>query len=112
MRKRAGNEMPFIDPAVEHVGVSRLRQLDGKSLKENVENKALVIRDHDTPLAVLVSYEKYLSIQNQMDAVMETLEILSNQDEMRMLVESLQAVAAGKTRSLSEIRDSLDHSPE
>jgi len=40
-------EMPFIDPNVEHVGVSRLRQLDGKELRK-IDKKALVIREHDS----------------------------------------------------------------
>jgi PHD/YefM family antitoxin component YafN of YafNO toxin-antitoxin module len=100
-------EMPFIDPNVEHVGVARLRRLDGKSLRKKIDKKALVIREHDDPIAVLLSYEQYLSIQNQMKAVMETFEILSTSEEVQMLLAGLQDPGAGRSRSIEEIRKAL-----
>ncbi len=111
-KTRLQPDMPLIDTRIEHVGVSRLRQLDGKALRENVQNKALVIRDHDTPLAVLLSYEQYLSIQNQLQTVIETLEILSSSEELTLLKQGMREVQSGQSRSLEEIRASLHHKPE
>ena len=102
------DQIHFIDPRIEHVGVSKLRQLDGKTLKENVENKSLVIRDHEVPLAVLLSYEQYLLIQNQMQSLVETIEIFTNAEEFQLLAASLGEVASDAPRkSLEEVRASL-----
>ncbi|HLJ13033.1 MAG TPA: hypothetical protein VKV15_00935 [Bryobacteraceae bacterium] len=98
-------DIPFIDPNVEHVGVSRLRQLDGKSLRK--VDKTLVIREHEKPLAVLIGYEQYLIIQNQLQAVMETLDILTDPEERQLLLAGLQEVNSGNTKSIEEIRQSL-----
>ena len=101
-------EIPYIDPRVEHVGVSKLRQLDGETLKKNVENKALVIRDHDVPLAVLLSFEQYLVMQDQIQSLVDTLEIFSNAEEVHLLTASMNEVNAGSPRkSIEEIRASL-----
>jgi len=106
-------DMPVIDARVKHVGVSRLRRLDGKSLKRDVsDNKALVIRERDEPLAVLLSYEQYLIIQNKLNAVVETLDIISRSEEAQMLIAGLREVKAGNTKSLDDIRKSLNHNPE
>ena len=42
------SEIPYIDPNVEHVGVSKLRTLSGKRLRSF--EKTLVIQENDTPL--------------------------------------------------------------
>jgi PHD/YefM family antitoxin component YafN of YafNO toxin-antitoxin module len=99
-------EMPFIDPNVEHVGVSRLRQLDAKELRK-IDKKALVIREHDSPLAVLLSYEQYLIIQNQLRAVMDTMEILSDPAEVQMLVAGLREAQTGQTTTIDDLRREL-----
>ena len=99
-------EMPFIDPNVEHVGVSRLRQLDAKELRK-IDKKALVIREHDSPLAVLLSYEQYLIIQNQLRAVMDTMEILSDPAEEQMLVAGLREAQTGQTTTIDDLRREL-----
>ena len=113
MSRAQGNDVPFIDPRVDHVGVSRLRSLDAKALKENTENnRALVIREHDEPLAVLLSYEQYLIIQNQLRAVMESMEILTNSDEVRLLIAGIHEANSGNVTPLEEIRKSLKHHTE
>lgn len=48
--------IPYLDPSVQHVGISRLRALD----------KTLVIQDNDKPLAVLLKYEHFLAMQEKM----------------------------------------------
>ena len=48
--------------------------------------------------------------QNQMQAVMETLEILSNQEEVQLLVKGLNEASEGRSKSIDEIRRSLNHS--
>lgn len=102
-------EIPYIDPRVEHVGVSRLRQLNKRSLKSDLENKTLVISEQNKSLAVLLGYEQYLIMQNQLRAVMETVELFSDAEEMKLLLSGMAEVAEGKTRSLDEIRRSLGH---
>ncbi len=52
------SELPYIDPKIEHLGVSQLRQMDGKSIRSK-NGKALLIQDHNEPIAVLLSYEQY-----------------------------------------------------
>lgn len=105
------HDIPFIDPNVEHVGVSRLRKLDSAKLKETVEKNTLVIQESDTSVAVLLSYERFLIIQDQLQSVMATLEVLSSKDEVRELLLGLKEAKEGKTNSLDSIRKSLDHTP-
>lgn len=101
-------ELPFIDRRVEHIGVSKLRQIDGKTLKENVDNKAIVIREHDLPLAVLLSYEQYLVMQDQLNSLVETIEILSSADEFKLLAQGMSEFANQAPRkTIEQIRASL-----
>ena len=51
------------DPSVQHVGISRLRALNVTQLREL--DKTLVIQDNDKPLAVLLKYEHFLAMQEQ-----------------------------------------------
>ena len=105
--------VPVIDPRIEHVGVAKLRRMDGPTLKKNAnDKKTLVIREHDVPLAVLVSYEQYLIMQNEFNALMETLEITSNSVELRMLMDGFAEAQEGKTRSIKDIRKGLKHNPK
>lgn len=53
--------IPKIDPLVRHVGVSYLRKLNASVLR-NLQG-AMVICDNSEPLAVIVSYETFLRIQ-------------------------------------------------
>ncbi len=97
--------MPYIDPNVEHVGVSKLRKLNATSLRES--RKALVIQENDTPLAVLLDYEQFLFMQQKIEQLLETVELLSDEHERGLLVQGLDELKAGRTRDFSEIRKSL-----
>jgi hypothetical protein len=55
--------IPYLDPSVQHVGISRLRALNVTQLREL--NKTLVIQDNDKPLAVLLKYEHFLAMQER-----------------------------------------------
>jgi translation initiation factor IF-3 len=57
-------EIPYLDPSVQHVGISRLRALNVTQLREL--DKTLVIQDNDKPLAVLLKYEHFLAMQEKM----------------------------------------------
>ena len=94
--------VPFIDPNVEHVGVSRLRSLNATNLRNF--QKTLVIQDNDKPLAVLLAYEQFLVIQRQLHAVLGTIEVLTDEEERSELLAGLENLRAGRTRPLSEIR--------
>lgn len=97
--------VPYIDPNVEHVGVSKLRELNAKALRES--DKALVIQDNNTPLAVLLTYDQFQLMQKQLEAVLETIEVMTDDEERSALIDGLNAVKTGKTRPLSEIRATL-----
>jgi hypothetical protein len=56
--------IPYLDPNVQHVGISRLRALNVTQLREL--DKTLVIQDNDKPLAVLLKYEHFIAMQEKM----------------------------------------------
>ena len=97
--------VPYIDPNVQHGGVSRLRTLNATNLRHL--DKALVIQDNDTPLAVLLTYEQFLLMQKQLRAVLETVEVIADHEERSALADGLRSVSEGKTKPLSEIRAAL-----
>jgi PHD/YefM family antitoxin component YafN of YafNO toxin-antitoxin module len=98
--------IPIIDPSVKHVGVSKLRELNATKLKEQ-NDETLVIQDNDQPLAVLLSYENYLIIQEQLAALMSTLELFSESQELEGVLRGLNEVSEGRTRSFSEVKAAL-----
>ena len=53
--------IPYLDPLVAHVGISKLRALNASHLRDL--DKTLVIQDNDKPLAVLLKYEHFMAIQ-------------------------------------------------
>src|SRR5438105_2267 len=97
--------VPYIDPNVEHVGVSRLRTLNATNLRSF--QKTLVIQDNDTPLAVLLTYQQFLEMQKQLQALAETASLLTDEHELASLVSGLEDAREGRTRPLSEIRAAL-----
>ena len=97
--------LPYIGPAVEHVGVSRLRRLNATRLRDN--KKAIVIQDNDDPIAVLLTYERYMDIQGKLEALLRTVELLSDESERQLLVDGLEDWKSGRTKSIQEIRASL-----
>jgi len=67
-----GNQVsiPYLDPNVQHVGISRLRSLNVTQLRDL--DKTLVIQDVDEPLAVLLKYEQFIAMQQRMDKVVQS----------------------------------------
>jgi hypothetical protein len=63
MAKANQVSIPYLDPSVQHVGISRLRALNVTQLREL--DKTLVIQDNDKPLAVLLKYEHFLAMQEK-----------------------------------------------
>ena len=97
--------IPYIDTNVEHVGVSRLRRLNSDELRHIT--KTMVFQDNDEPLAVLLRYEQYLIMQNKLNSLMETIELLTDQNETKGLVDGLGDLKANRTKSISKIKSSL-----
>lgn len=91
----------YIDPTVEHVGVSRLRQLNASNLGKL--KKMLVIQDDGTALAVVVRYEQYLAMQNQLEQALRTIQGYRTDG----LTQGLQDAAAGRVKRMSEVDPTL-----
>ena len=66
MAKASQVSIPYLDPTVQHVGISKLRALNVTQLREL--DKTLVIQDNDKPLAVLLKYEHFMAMQEQIRA--------------------------------------------
>jgi PHD/YefM family antitoxin component YafN of YafNO toxin-antitoxin module len=96
---------PVIDPTIKHVGVSKLRELNVATLKETEDT--FVIQDNNTPLAVLLSYEKFLIMQERLMSVLNTLELMSEQKELEGLLAGIKDMQAGRVRSLAEVEAEL-----
>ncbi len=61
MAKANAVSIPYLDPSVQHVGISRLRALNVTQL--DGLDKTLVIQDNDRPLAVLIRYRNFMAMQ-------------------------------------------------
>jgi PHD/YefM family antitoxin component YafN of YafNO toxin-antitoxin module len=96
---------PRIDTSIKHVGVSKLRELNAAKLKDTQDT--FVIQDSNTPLAVLVRYEKFLSMQQQLESVMNTLDLLSESKELEGVLAGLADMKAGRVRSLKDLEAEL-----
>jgi len=94
---------PFVNPTIRHVGVSKLRELNASKLREKSEETLVIQDSNDTPLAVLLSYEQFLIIQQQLMAVINTVEMLSDKGEHDSLVSAFEDIRSGRVRSLDEI---------
>ena len=101
----AMSAMPNIDPSVRYVGVSKLRNLNATTLKEQTD-ETLVIQENDTPLAVLFSYKRFLEIKAEFAAVANLLELLNA--ERNGLTAAFEDLRAGRVRSLAEIEADLE----
>ena len=100
------NPFPVIDPTIKHVGVSKLREMNATALKETEDT--FVIQDNNTPLAVLLTYEKFLIMQQQLMSVMNTLDLLTESSEFAGVLEGIREMKSGKARPLSEIEAEFD----
>ena len=92
--------IPFLDPAVEHVGVSKLRMFNATNLGKI--KKMLVIQDNDSPLAVLLSYSQYLAIQSKLQEALDAVELLSKKENVERLLASLQDISEGRISPLAK----------
>jgi PHD/YefM family antitoxin component YafN of YafNO toxin-antitoxin module len=98
-------EYPVIDPTIKHVGVSKLRELNASKLKETEDT--FVIQDNNTPLAVLLTYDKYMAIQQELTAVLNTMDLLTESGELAGVLAGIADFDAGKSRSLEAIEADL-----
>lgn len=101
----ATTTLPYIDRNVNYVGISRLRSLNATQLREI--DKTLVIQENDQPLAVLLKYEEFLIMQDQLFSVLDTISALTDSDEMSGIASGIREMEAGKTKSIAEIRAAL-----
>lgn len=76
------------------MSASRLKDIDN----------TLVIQENDQPLAVLLRYEDFIAMQQQLLAVLETQAILSNKGVLEGIQKGSADAASGNTRSLEEVR--------
>lgn len=102
----AACEIPVIDPTVKYVGVSKLREMNGAKLKENKET--LVLQENDMPVAVLLSYDKFMAMQDRLRAVFNTIELLTDDAERNGLLAALRDIKEGRIRPLSEIEEEME----
>jgi|SRR5579859_1236519 len=101
------NNIPVIDPRIEYVGASRLRTLNTANLGKL--DKMLVIQDNDKPLAVLLNYEQYLIIQNKLQSLLKTVELVHPNQVAGLngLKAGLQDDAADRTIPASQVREGV-----
>jgi hypothetical protein len=98
--------LPVLDPDVKYVGVSKLRDLNATKLRD-AQDTTYVLQENDQPLAVLLSYDRYLLIQQQLAAVISAIEMLTDVTEREGFVAGMADMADGRTRSFAEIKASL-----
>ncbi len=98
--------IPVIDPDVKFVGVSKLRDLNATKLRD-IAQTTYVFQDKDQPLAVLLSYDRYLEMQSQLEGVVGLLEMLTNEKEREGVMAGLHDSAAGRAKSFSQIKAAL-----
>jgi PHD/YefM family antitoxin component YafN of YafNO toxin-antitoxin module len=91
---------PHIDPTVRHVGVSKLRALNADKLRDT---ETLVIQENDKPLAVLLTYEKFIAMQEELLAVARTVEMFRDTTEVEAFKAGLADMTAGRHQTLDEI---------
>jgi PHD/YefM family antitoxin component YafN of YafNO toxin-antitoxin module len=70
-------------------------------------DKTLVIQENDQPLAVLLKYEDFLAMQEQLIAVLETHSVVEDKAIVDTVLASRTDAAAGNTRSIEDVRESL-----
>ena len=103
-------EIPRIDPNVQYIGVSKLRTFNATNLGKL--DKTLVIQDNDKPLVVMLRYEQFLEMQQEMDRVVATLQTVLSKGEREPLLSALQEAADGDIESIDSIRKNLKKGSE
>ena len=97
--------IPYIDPNVQHVGISRLMSLNATQLREI--DKTLVIQENDQPLAVLLKYEEFLIMQQKLISVLDTISVMADDTELAGIISGLKEMNGGQTKPIAEIRAAL-----
>ena len=97
----SGTMPHYLDTSIEHVGVSKLRQLNASNLGKL--KKMLVVQDNDMALAVVIRYEQYLAMQNQLEQALRTIQAHRSEGLGRGLADA----AAGRMRPMSEVDPDL-----
>lgn len=97
-----------INPHVKFVGVSKLRDLNATKLREQTED-TFVIQENDTPLSVLLSYQRYLQMREEFNQLLNMIEMLSNDQERSGILAAFEDIRAGRVRSLAEIEADLEN---
>ncbi len=105
MSRMSTTNIPYIDPNVQHVGISRLRSLNATQLREI--DKTLVIQENDQPLAVLLKYEEFLIMQQKLMSVLDTISVMADDAELAGIMAGLKEMNGGQTKSITEIRATL-----
>ena len=95
----------MIDPNVRYVGVSKLRELNAAKLKATEET--LVFQDNDQPLAVLLTYTKFMEIQQQVYSLLNAIDLCQEHAELEGLKAAFEDIKEGRVRSLAEIKADL-----
>src|SRR5260370_40176797 len=98
--ERHMNSIPVIDPNVKHVGVSKLREMNATKLKETEDT--YVIQENEVPLAVLLRYERFLIMQEQIQSMLNTVELFQDSTELSGLINAMREFREGSTRKLSD----------
>jgi hypothetical protein len=99
--------IPNIDPTVKHVGVSKLRDLNATKLKQQ-NQQTLVIQENDTPLAVLLTYKRFVEIREEFDAMASTIELLTSDIEKKGILSAFEDIRAGRVRSFKDFEADLE----
>ena len=99
----------YVNPNVRTVGVSKLRSLNATQLRDI--DKTIVIQENDQPLAVLVKYEDFMAMQKQLLAALEQA-LLSDKNAVEAVLTGRGDVKSGNTRTLDEVRNSLNKHKE
>jgi len=93
----------YIDPNVQYVGVSKLRNLNAA----NLQGSTFVVQENNQPIAVIVSFTQYLEMQKEREKVRATLEMLVNDGERNALLAGMQDVLSKRTKPISVVRETI-----
>jgi PHD/YefM family antitoxin component YafN of YafNO toxin-antitoxin module len=105
LKEHVIKDIPLIDPRIEYCGTSKLRSFNTHNLGKL--RKTLVIQDNDTPLAVLVDYDRYMTIQKRLQDALDTIEVLTKKDAANALQAGLKDIAEGRHSSLKDVDPDL-----
>jgi hypothetical protein len=62
-----------------------------------------VIQENEVPLAVLLRYERFLIMQEQIQSMLNTVELIQDSTELSGLITAMREFREGSTRKLSDV---------